>query len=182
MTLTVSPCSVRAARGWVRETHRHLPSVQGGLWAVQLLSDGERVGVAIVGHPARVWMDDGVLAVLRVAVIEGVPNGCSKLLGACAAAAKAMGASDLVTYTLADEPGTSLRAAGWVEAGRTEGNGQWSCPSRPRKPAADPRPKRRWFAPWGQRAKATSQATRSCAGMPSDQKGVKRAAAREETR
>lgn len=108
--------------------------------------------MAIVGHPARVWMTDGVLAVLRVAVIDGVPNGCSKLLGACAAAAKAMGATDLVTYTLADEPGTSLRAAGWVEAGQTDG-GEHTRPNRPRAPAVDARPKRRWFAPWGARAK-----------------------------
>ena len=152
--LQVRPCSIREARLWTRATHRHLPNVQGGLWAVQLLRDGERVGVAIVGHPARVWMADGVLAVLRVAVVEGVPSGCSMLLGACARAARAMGASDLVTYTLADEPGTSLRAAGWVEAGWTDG-GEHSRLARPRKAAVDSRPKRRWLAPWGERAKAS---------------------------
>ncbi len=151
-TLTHRPISVKAARKWIAQTHRHLPQVQGGLWAVQLLDDGEIVGVALVGHPARVWMADHVLCVLRVAVCEGVPNGCSKLLGACSRAARALGASDLVTYTLPTEPGTSLRAAGYVFAGMTDG-GDHGRASRPRQAALFPQPKQRWLAPWGERAK-----------------------------
>lgn len=37
----------------------------------------------------------------------------------------------VITYILADEPGTSLRASGWEFLGTTEG-GSWGRPSRPR--------------------------------------------------
>jgi hypothetical protein len=118
---------------------------------VALFSGDAMAGCAIVGWPARVWMDKNVLSVLRVAVAEDVPNGCSKLYGAVAKAAKAMGARDVVTYTHQDEPGTSLHAAGWVLAGATDG-GEWSRLSRPRRSALFPQAKNRWLAPWGDMA------------------------------
>jgi hypothetical protein len=62
-----------------------------------------------------------------------------------------MGGVDLVTYTHLDEPGITLRAAGWVDGGVTDG-GEHDRPSRRRRRAVDASPKRRWFAPWGRRA------------------------------
>ena len=56
----------------------------------------------------------------------------------------------LVTYTHLDEPGTSLRAPGWLDDGLTSG-GEHDRPSRRRKAAVDPLPKRRWLAPWSAR-------------------------------
>lgn len=116
---------------------------------------GEReiVGVALVGWPARAQSSDEIdtLCVLRVAVKEGVKNGCSMLYGACWRAARAMGADSMITYTHDDEPGTSLRAAGWIDGGLTSG-GEWDRPSRKRGPAVDPKPKRRWWAPGSLRA------------------------------
>lgn len=44
---------------------------------------------------------------------------------------QAMGYHRVVTYTLASEPGTSLRAAGWHQTGIVTPR-RWSCPSRPR--------------------------------------------------
>ena len=49
----------------------------------------------------------------------------------------------LVTYTLATEPGTSLRASGAILADRVKGR-SWSCPSRPRTDKAPLRDKLRW--------------------------------------
>jgi hypothetical protein len=46
-------------------------------------------------------------------------------------AAKALGYKRLITYVLADEPGTSLRAAGWKVIGESAG-GTWNRASRPR--------------------------------------------------
>jgi hypothetical protein len=60
----------------------------------------------------------------------GVPNACSLLLAAAWRAAKALGYR-LVTYTLASEPGASLRAPGFRATGSVAAR-SWSCPSRPR--------------------------------------------------
>lgn len=151
--LTLKPCTVRRALPFVARVHRRLPKVQGAMWAVGVYAQGDLVGVALVGHPARELMDD-TLSVLRVAVIEGVPNGCSMLYGACSRAARAMGAENLVTYTHGDEHGTSLKAAGWIHGGMTDGD-EWHRPSRQRALALDPTPKHRWWAPWSKRAVAS---------------------------
>lgn len=153
MNLRLRPWTIKQAKPFVKMVHRKLPHVQGGMWAVSVRCGDKVVGCAIVGWPARVWNEDcATLAVLRCAVIEGYPNACSMLYGACARAAKAMGAESLVTYTHGDEHGASLKASGWIEAGMTTG-GEHSRKSRPRNAAVDPLPKRRWFAPWSARLK-----------------------------
>jgi hypothetical protein len=157
MSLVVRPCTVKFARQWVADVHRHLPKMQGALWALKAVRGGDDIGVAVVGNPARQWQDESVLCLLRMAVLEGQKNACSFLYGACSRAARAMGASDLVTYTLPVEPGTSLRAAGWVFAGMTDG-GEWDRPTKPRQKSLFPQPKKRWFAPWGKRAKEVQNA------------------------
>src|SRR3546814_18235817 len=67
---------------------------------------------------------------------DGAPNACSKLYGAAWKAAKALGYTRLITYTLPEEGGASLRAAGWQLVG-TRGGGAWSRPSRPRADTPD---------------------------------------------
>jgi hypothetical protein len=130
------------------------------MWCVSVRSGSEIVGVALVGWPSRMQSNDEIdtLCVLRVAVKTdlnglGVKNACSMLYGSCWRAARAMGCDSMVTFTDADEPGTSLRAAGWIEDGVTDG-GEWSRPSRKRNPAVNSEPKRRWWAP-GSKRKAT---------------------------
>lgn len=156
--LRLRPCTVKRALPFVARVHRGLPKVQGAMWAVGAWKDGDQIGVALVGSPARELNDD-TLAVLRVAVMEGHKNACSLLYGACARAGKAMGAENMVTYTHGDEHGISLKAAGWIDGGLTDG-GEWSRDGRPRQLALDPEPKRRWWAPWSKRiAVATATAT-----------------------
>ena len=147
--LTLRPITVRQAVPFVARVHRRLPRVQGAMWAVSVWADAQLVGVAVVGHPARELMAD-TLAVLRVAVLEGYPNACSMLYGACARAARAMGAANLVTYTHADESGVSLKAAGWLDGGTTDG-GAWGRESRERALPIDGFAKRRWWAAWSRR-------------------------------
>lgn len=140
----IAPCTVTAARKKVREWHRHLPDVQGGLFAVQCVdSTGACVGVAIAGNPSRVWQGQAKLVISRVAT-NGTENACSACYGALCRAAKALGYLEVWTYTLPEEPGTSLRAAGFVDMGLTDG-GEWSRPSRARDAVARPEPKRRWL-------------------------------------
>lgn len=141
--MRLRPITVKAARALVRAWHRHLPDVQGGLFAVAVEDGGEVVGVAVAGNPARVWQGTGRLVVSRVAT-TGTLNACSMLYGAICRAAKALGYSEVWTYTLPDEPGTSLRAAGFSDQGQTLG-GEHSRPSRTRRPVVRPEPKRRWM-------------------------------------
>jgi len=165
VSLRLRPWTVKAALPFVRRVHRRLPRVQGALWVVSVREGSDVVGCALVGHPARTLAaDHETLAVLRVAVIGAedpddpprYPNACSMLYGACSRAVRAMGADNLVTYTHGDEHGTSLRAAGWIDGGLTNG-GEHSRQMRLRLPAADPLPKRRWWAPWSLRAKELAQ-------------------------
>jgi hypothetical protein len=151
VTLRLAPITVKQARPFIHSVHRRLPRVQGGMWAVSVRRDDDVVGVALVGSPARVWNGE-VLQVLRVAVVEGNRCGCSMLYGACSRAARAMGARNLVTYTHLDEPGTSLRASGWIEDGVTDDDAEWSRDGRPRQAALDPESKRRWWAAWSEKA------------------------------
>jgi hypothetical protein len=142
--LRVASCSVKEAQRIVAGWHRHLPRVQGGLFAARVVDEtGQTRGVAIAGNPARVWQGTGRVVISRVAS-DGTPNACSSLYGAPCRAAKALGYTEAWTYTLPDEPGTSLRAAGFEEMGMSEG-GDHGRPSRPRKPAVRPEPKRRWM-------------------------------------
>lgn len=63
----------------------------------------------------------------------------------CAAwrAVRALGYRKLITYTLATEPGASLRASGFRVVGEVRGR-SWSCPSRPRVDTAPHQDKLRW--------------------------------------
>jgi len=144
MTLAIAPCSVKEAMMLVRMWHRHLPDLQGGLFAAKVVTEtGECVGVAVAGNPSRVWQGDARIVISRVATV-GHENACSALYGALCRAAKALGYREAWTYTLPEEPGTSLRAAGFMDMGLTAG-GEWSRPSRRRAPAVRSEPKRRWL-------------------------------------
>jgi hypothetical protein len=129
--LEIVPCELVEANDFVSQHHRHHRPVTGHKFSLAV-SDGETVrGVAIVGRPSSRMLQDGeTLEVTRVAT-DGAINACSALYAACWRAARAMGYRRLVTYILADELGTSVRAAGWKEVGATRG-GSWNRPNRPR--------------------------------------------------
>lgn len=142
-TLAIAPCTVSQAMRYVKQWHRHLPELQGGLFAVRVLSGPDCVGVGVAGNPSRVQQGKGHIVISRVATL-GAENACSAIYGALCRAAKALGYSKAWTYTLPEEPGTSLRAAGFMDMGLTDG-GEWSRPSRQRKAAVRSEPKRRWL-------------------------------------
>lgn len=114
--LTVIPLTVAAANRVVGKIHRHHAPCPPALvyFACGVAAEGRLCGAALVGRPSNRNSDDGQTGeVLRVAT-DGTPNAPSALYGACAAAARRIGFARLITYTLDSEPGTSLRAAGWV--------------------------------------------------------------------
>ena len=130
--LTIAPIAYCDACAFVERHHRHHDPPRGHKFSIAVQDDeGVVRGVAMVGRPVARGLDDGFTAeVLRVAT-DGCDNACSALYGACWRAAKGMGYRKLVTYTLATEPGSSLRGAGWRVVAEVKGR-SWSTPSRPR--------------------------------------------------
>jgi hypothetical protein len=95
--------------------HRHHAPLPGGFawYCIGVADDGIVVGAAICGRPTNRNNDDGqTVEVIRLAS-DGTDNACSMLLGAAARVAREMGAARIITYTLEDEGGASLRGAGW---------------------------------------------------------------------
>lgn len=142
--LRVIPCTLRAARVFVGRHHRHHAAPVGGLFALAVERAGEVVGVAVVGRPVARGLQDGRTAeVTRVCVLDGARNACSMLYGAAWRAARALGYRRLVTYTLPEESGASLRGVGWRLIGQ-RGGGSWDRPSRPRTDQHPTQVKLRW--------------------------------------
>lgn len=147
MSLRIVPITIGAAKQYVARWHRHHEPPRSALFAVACQSAGalEPCGVAIVGRPvARKLQDGKTCEVLRVATDE-TRNACWILLGACKRIAQAMGYSGLITYTLAEESGASLRAVGAMPTATVCG-ASWSSPSRKRtnKGNAQMKDKVRW--------------------------------------
>lgn len=157
MTLAIVPLPLKHARAAVARLHRHERAgrqrpIQGGLWAHGVADGGGRLcGVAIVGRPVARELDDERTAEVRRVATDGTPNACSALYGAAARTARAMGYLDMVTYIHASEPGTSLRAAGWVPDALV-GAEHWDRPGRPRQMVLV-EDRQRWWAPWSRRAR-----------------------------
>jgi len=133
--LTIQPVTFKEACAFIEEHHRHhIPSV-GHRFSIAVNDgnpDGAKVvGVAVVGRPVARHLDDSWTLEVTRCCTDGTPHACSKLYAAAWRAARAMGYKRLITYTLKEEPGTSLRAAGWKMLYETKG-GSWSCQSRPR--------------------------------------------------
>lgn len=111
--LELVPLTQRQARAFVAEHHRHNGPDRGDVIRVGLALDGELVAVAVAGRPKGAGLQDGrTLEITRVCTL-GHENACSRLYGALRRAAAALGWTRVITYTLATEPGTSLRAAGF---------------------------------------------------------------------
>jgi hypothetical protein len=137
--------SLADANDFVVQRHRHHKRVTGHKFSIGAAKAGELVGVAIVGRPVSRMLDDGeTLEVTRLCT-DGTRNACSFLYGAAARAAFALGFKRIGTYTLPEEGGASLRAAGWKLIG-SRGGGSWSRKSRPRTDSHPTQPKLFWMA------------------------------------
>jgi hypothetical protein len=146
MSLELAPCTVRDAMAFVAQHHRHHRKPNGGLFAVAAVEGETLIGVAIVAQPvARMSMDGWTAEVIRLCVLPGHKNACSMLYGACWRAAKALGWKRLITYTLPEEGGASLRASGWKCLGEA-GGGSWSRKQRPRVDRHPLQVKMKWEA------------------------------------
>jgi L-amino acid N-acyltransferase YncA len=142
--MNIVPLTLKQANALVDDLHRHHKPARGHRFSIGAVKDGKLVGAAIVGRPvARRTPPYEVAEVIRL-VTDGTKNAPSALYAAAARAAQAMGFWKIQTFILEDEPGTSLRAAGWEFDGWTNAEG-WNRPSRDGRRTDQPEGrKQRW--------------------------------------
>ena len=143
MRLRAIPMDLEGANEFVQRHHRHHGEVVGHKFSIGAALGETLVGVVIVGRPVARRLDDGLTLEVTRLCSDGTPNACSFLYGAAARATFALGFAKIGTYIRKDEPGASLRAAGWRLVGETPGR-SWSVPSRPRKDKTDLIPRLRF--------------------------------------
>lgn len=129
MSLMLQPITYAEACAFIARYHRHHLPPQGWKFGIAV-NDGQKVvGVVTVGRPVARMLDDGWTLEVTRCCTDGTKNAASMLYGAAQRAAFALGYRRLITYTLASEPGTSLKAANWRVIGEA-GGGSWSRASR----------------------------------------------------
>ncbi len=132
--LQVRPVSFRDAARFVEQHHTHCRppltwrfghGVSNGVWSL--------MGVVMVGNPvARAFMGRNLVEVTRLCVRRDTEpmlrdGCCSKLYAAAARTAERAGFSRIISYTMAEEDGASLRAAGWIREAEVSGRGWHSA-------------------------------------------------------
>ena len=130
--LCAFPITLHNANEFVRSYHRHHKPSVGHKFSIAVKKSFRVVGVVIVGRPVSRHLDNGTTAEVLRLCTDGTKNACSFLYARASVVCKAMGYSRIQTYILSSEPGTSLKASGWIRLRTTKG-GAWNCPSRSRE-------------------------------------------------
>jgi hypothetical protein len=150
--LELVPMCRDEANAFIAAHHRHHKPVRVARFCIGAARNDEVVAVAIVGNPKARMAQDGYTAeVVRLCSVDpqqtnGHASGASSFLyAACWRAARAMGFLKLITYTLPEEGGASLRGAGWKCIGEA-GGGPWDRKKRPRVDTHPLQEKMRWEA------------------------------------
>lgn len=132
------------AQTMVNVVHRHHSAPVGHKFSMGVFAGDHLVGVAICGRPVARKLDNGsgVLEVTRIACVS-YKNAVSKLLSGVRKEASRLGAKMVITYTVPQEGGASLRASGFCCDGAA-GGGNWSRKGRPRTDLHPTSPKVRW--------------------------------------
>lgn len=142
-TLELQPVTFEEACRFVQLHHRHHRPPQGWKFGAAINNGRQVVGVIMIGRPVARFADDGWTLEVTRCCTDGTANVASMLYGAAWRAARALGYRRLITYTLAEEGGISLRAAGWRVVAQTTG-GSWSRDDRPRVDSHPLGPKTLW--------------------------------------
>ena len=120
------PITIQTAKAYVADLHRHHKPPLSGLFALAAAKNGQMVGVIIVGRPVARPFDNGITAEVTRCCTDGTRNACSFLYGAAWKAARTLGYRRMLTYTLPEEGGGSLRGAGWTCDYRTKPGRAWN--------------------------------------------------------
>ncbi len=115
------------AKAFIEAHHRHNKAPVGWKYGFSAYNGTTLIAVATAGRPvARAYNNKGIIEVNRLCVHPDVPswlvyNACSKLYAACTKEAKRRGYKKIITYTRADEKGTSLRASNFKPEAHIKG-------------------------------------------------------------
>jgi len=119
--LYIVPLNLDKANTFVSLLHRHNKAVPGAKFCLGVIDEpGTLRGVAIVGRPVARLLDDGLTLEVNRVTTDGTPNACSILYATARKTAFAMGYKRLITYTLQEESGASMRGAGWKRVAETK--------------------------------------------------------------
>lgn len=126
--LSLVPITLREARRFIEQHHRHNTPPRGWLFGTALHLGDHRVGVGVASRPVARALDDGAtIEITRLCLVEGAPRtAASRLYGALCRAADALGYRRAVTYTLQSERGTSLLASGFHQVAELNARPEWT--------------------------------------------------------
>ena len=112
----------KEAQKYTGYNHRHNRPPQGHKFSIGATKSGKLIGVVIAGRPISRKLDDGSTLEITRCTTDGTKNANSFLYGAAIRAGTALGYSRIITYTLENESGSSLKAVGFVNEGQAGGN------------------------------------------------------------
>ena len=172
-SLRIAPVTHDQARSFIARHHAHCRPPVMWRFHTGIFNGRTLLGVAVVGNPvARSYNGRGIVEVNRLCIRRDIAkplrwNAASMLYGWCAREAARLGWSKIITYTRADEVGTSLRAAGWEQEGRIRGRG-WHGARRSRSNTNSWIDKVRWSRELRPRAVCKSPAAGVATAVVSD--------------
>ncbi len=132
--LALVPVTQKEAIAFILRHHRHHLPQCGAKFCIGAAREDRVVAVVTVGWPVARLLHDGFTAEVTRLCTDGTVeahNAASMLYAAAWRAWRAMGGRRLITYTLVDETGLSLVAAGWRALYQTKGH-SWNRATRPR--------------------------------------------------
>lgn len=136
--MEVRPMTFKAACEFVKRLHRHNKPPVGHKFSIGLFDSEQLVGVGMASRPVARHFDDGRTLEVSRTCTDGTKNANSMLYGALWRAGKAMGYRRMITYTQADECGSSLKAAGFIKVKDLEPRGSWAQSSLKLRDKRDP--------------------------------------------
>ena len=147
--LEAVPITLQEASAYIDRRHRHSAGPKFHKFSICLRVPGEPdpVGVAVASTPkARHQMDGETLEINRCCTDPRYADVCSCLYARAVRIGRELGYRRLLTYTLLEESGSSLRAVGFQPDGVTKASADgWNSPSRFRDTDRYPvREKIRW--------------------------------------
>lgn len=111
--LRIKNIELSVAKEFILQNHRHCKPPVGWRFGCGLFDENKLVGVITAGNPVSRKLCDGRTLEINRSCVLNVKNANSKLYAAIIQAAKALGWDRVITYSLHEESGASLKAVGF---------------------------------------------------------------------